>query len=945
MTSQEIRSAFLDFFREKEHQIVPSAPMVLKNDPTLMFTNAGMNQFKDFFLGTRKPTSTRIADTQKCLRVTGKHNDLEEVGHDTYHHTMFEMLGNWSFGDYFKEEAIGWAWEFLTKKMKLDPGRIYATIFKGDPSDGVERDEEAFRFWEKYLPGDRILDGSKKDNFWEMGETGPCGPCSEIHLDMRPEEERKKKPGAELVNRGDPLVIEIWNLVFIQFNRRKSGELENLPARHVDTGMGFERLCMALQQKTSSYDTDLFRPIIAGIERRTGIAYGQNSPGEGGGSGGPGEEGGSGGPGASDTAGTNGSAGAGEPPGAEGHASGSGAAGEEGGSGAAGASDTAAGATAHSDVAMRVVADHLRAIAFSIADGQLPSNNKAGYVIRRILRRAVRYGYTYLGQKEPFIHELVPDLVEIMGGTFPELDSQKELIQSVIREEEQSFLVTLENGIRMLDQLVEKAKKEKYRVIPGRDAFVLYDTYGFPLDLTELILAEEGLEVDRGEFQLEMEAQKTRSKKAAESESGDWTVLADDDTEEFVGYDWLSAEVQITRFRKVSAKGKDLYHLVFNITPFYAESGGQIGDRGYIENDNERVEIIDTLKENELIIHVAKKLPSDPTAAFNAQVNEGRRVRTANNHTATHLMHHALREVLGNHVEQKGSLVDPDYLRFDFSHFQKVTDEELREVEHRVNQMIRANTTVKEQRAVPMSKAQEMGAIALFGEKYGDTVRVIQFGDSVELCGGTHVKATGQIGLFKIFRESSIAAGVRRIEALTGEGAERYVDEHLDIVKQIAETFEKQKDLVRAVRSTVEENSKLSKQVDRFQQNMIAIQAKNLQDQLEKAGDAVVLVTLVELDEPGQLRDLSFRLRSQYRKGCLALGAEIGGKAHLAIAFGEEAMQQFDLNASVIVREAAKAIRGGGGGQPFFATAGGKNPEGLQKALDVARKLILEKVG
>ncbi len=893
MTSKEIRTAFLDFFREKEHQIVPSAPMVLRNDPTLMFTNAGMNQFKDFFLGTKKPKNPRVADSQKCLRVTGKHNDLEEVGHDTYHHTMFEMLGNWSFGDYFKKEAIGWAWEFLTGKMKLDPERIYATIFEGNPSEKVERDEEAFQIWRKFLPAERILDGSKKDNFWEMGETGPCGPCSEIHLDMRPDKERKKKSGAELVNRDHPLVIEIWNLVFIQFNRKKGGALENLPARHVDTGMGFERLCMAIQQKHSSYDTDLFQPIIGELSKRTGIAYGAG-----------------GGPNA-----------------------------------ARNSSRVNSPDSSQTDIAMRVVADHLRAIAFSIADGQLPSNNKAGYVIRRILRRAVRYGYTYLGQKTPFINELVPTLVEIMGENFPETGSQQELIQRVIREEEQSFLATLENGIRMLEQLVEKAKTGKYRVIPGRDAFILYDTYGFPLDLTELILGEEGLEVDRGEFQLEMEAQKTRSKKAAESESGDWTVLADDDHEEFVGYDWLSAEVQITRFRKVSTRKKEQYHLVFNITPFYAESGGQTGDRGYIENGNERVEIIDTRKENELIIHVAKKLPADPTVPFTAKVNEGRRVRTANNHTATHLMHHALREVLGSHVEQKGSLVDPDYFRFDFSHFRKVTDEEIRQVEHRVNQMIRANSKVEELRSVPISKAEEMGAIALFGEKYGDTVRVIQFGDSVELCGGTHVEATGQIGIFRILRESSIASGVRRIEAVTGEAAEQYIDDHIDVVRQIAATFEKQKDLVKAVKATVEEHSKLSRQVEKFQREMLGVLATNLEKEMEKVGDLFLITSTVELDDPGHLRDLAFQVRSRHKEACLALGAEIGGKAHLAIMLGDHVVKSYNLDASRLIREAAKEIQGGGGGQPFFATAGGKNPAGLKKALKVVRKKIVEKAG
>ncbi|MEN8230172.1 MAG: alanine--tRNA ligase [Bacteroidota bacterium] len=876
MTSQAIRDSFLEFFKEKTHKIVPSAPMVLKNDPTLMFTNAGMNQFKDYFLGNRKPAHRRVADTQKCLRVAGKHNDLEEVGHDTYHHTMFEMLGNWSFGDYFKKEAISWAWEFLTGRMKLDPDRIYVTIFEGDSKDGIERDQEACNHWKEFVKEAQILNGSKKDNFWEMGDTGPCGPCSEIHIDLRDEEERNKVPGAELVNRDHPLVIEIWNLVFIQFNRKVNGDLENLPEKHVDTGMGFERLCMALQHKKSNYDTDLFQPIIQEIAKLSGVQYGSN---------------------------------------------------------------------AASDVAMRVVADHLRAISFSIADGQLPSNNKAGYVIRRILRRAVRYGFTYLNQKEPFIHTLVPTLVETMGGTFPELEAQQALIQRVIREEEQSFLSTLDTGMRLLDQLVEKAREEKSKVIHGKEAFILYDTFGFPLDLTELILGEEGMTVNHDEFQKEMEAQKNRSKQAAETESGDWTIVLPDDVEEFVGFEWLSTEVSITRYRKIVAKKKELYHLVFNITPFYAESGGQIGDRGILENEQEKVEIIDTKKENELIIHVAKKLPADPAATFQARVNEGRRIATTNNHTATHLMHHALREVLGAHVEQKGSLVDPDYLRFDFSHFQKVSDEELREVEQKVNRLIRLNSKVEEHRSLPMKKAEEMGAIALFGEKYGDAVRVIKFGDSVELCGGTHVEATGQIGIFRIFRESSIAAGIRRIEAFTGEVAERYIDEHMDMVRQIAGTFEKQKDLVKAVKGMADENSKLAKQVEQFQKNVLGVIAKTLEDKMEKIGDAALVTSKVELDNPAQLRDLAFQIRSRYPKVCLILGAEVDGKAHLAIMLSEEVQKNYELNASNMIREISGEIQGGGGGQPFFATAGGKNPAGIDAALEKAKKIVVDAVG
>jgi alanyl-tRNA synthetase len=875
MTSQEIRRSFLDFFRDKQHHVIPSAPMVLKDDPTLMFTNAGMNQFKDYFLGTRKPDQLRVTDSQKCLRVTGKHNDLEEVGHDTYHHTMFEMLGNWSFGNYFKKEAIGWAWEFLTEKMKLEKDRLYVSVFEGDSQEGVERDQESYDHWKEFLPPYRILDGSKKDNFWEMGETGPCGPCSEIHLDLRDKKERNRVPGVDLVNKNHPLVIEIWNLVFIQFNRKASGELENLPAKHVDTGMGFERLCMAMQQKTSSYDTDLFQPIIGEIARSTGIPYGSDHS---------------------------------------------------------------------SDVAMRVVADHLRAIAFSIADGQIPSNNKAGYVIRRILRRAVRYGFTYLNRKEPFMHNLVPVLVEIMGKAYPELEAQQDLIRRVIREEEQSFLSTLETGMGLLDRLVEKAKQDQATTIRGKEAFVLYDTYGFPLDLTELIVAEEGMTVNREEFQEEMNAQKNRSKKAAETESGDWTVLLPDKTEEFVGYDWVTTDVKITRYRKVVANKRTLYHLVFNLTPFYAESGGQIGDRGTIKNEKEEVEIIDTRKENELIIHVTKKLPEDLNASFKAKVDMDRRLRTANNHTATHLLHHALREVLGEHVEQKGSLVDPDYLRFDFSHFQKVTDEEFRKVEHMVNRMIRANTPIEEHRSLPMTRAKEMGAIALFGEKYGDAVRVIKFGDSVELCGGTHVKATGQIGIFRILRESSIAAGIRRIEAITGEAAERYIDEHMDIVNQIAHNFENQKDLVKAVRSVLDEHSALARQVSKFQQNMLGIIAKSLENKLERIGDISLACSRVELDNPALLRDLAFQIRSRFPNICLILGSEIEGKAHLAIMLSDVAIKNHGISASTMVREAAREIQGGGGGQPFFATAGGKDPKGIDAALAKAKNMLKESV-
>jgi alanyl-tRNA synthetase len=874
MTSNEIRKAFLDFFEEKDHRIVPSAPMVLKNDPTLMFTNAGMNQFKDFFLGNSEPSAQRIADTQKCLRVTGKHNDLSEVGHDTFHHTMFEMLGNWSFGDYFKKEAIGWAWEFLTGRMKIDPGRLYATVFEGDKKDGTSRDQEAYDLWSTFLPARSIMEGSRKDNFWEMGESGPCGPCSEIHLDLRGDSERKKVDGAGLVNSGHPLVIEIWNLVFIQFNRKTDGNLEPLPQKHVDTGMGFERLCMALQGKTSSYDTDLFQPIIREIGRISGISYGAN----------------------------------------------------------------------HStEVAMRVVADHLRAVSFSIADGQLPSNNKAGYVIRRILRRAVRYGFTYLDRKEPFIHQLVPVLIGTMGDTFPELKSQSDLIMQVIREEEQSFLMTLETGMRLLDQLVEKARREKSDTVSGREAFTLYDTFGFPLDLTELILAENGMKVNREEFNTEMESQQKRSRNAAETESGDWVRLtADDDVEEFVGYDRLATEVKIARYRKVQSRKSTLYHLVFNLTPFYGESGGQAGDQGYIESGSEKVEILDTIKENDLIIHIAGELPSDPKATFLAVVDGERRIRTACAHTATHLLHHALREVLGSHVEQKGSLVEPDYLRFDFSHYQKLTDEEIREVEHRVNRMIRKNSLREEHRSLPMGKAREMGAMALFGEKYGDAVRVIRFGETTELCGGTHVEATGQIGILKILRESSIAAGIRRIEALTGETAESYIDENLEKMKQIAGNFDKQQDPVKAVSELVEMNSKLTGQVERFRKNMLSVVAGNLEGKMEKVGDTALFASRIEVDEAGQLKDLAFQFRSKYPNLCMVLGAEVDGKAHLAVMLSDTIVKDYKLNASQIIREVSGEIQGGGGGQPFFATAGGKKPEGLDTAIQRARKIFAE---
>jgi len=875
MKSKEIRSAFLNFFRERGHKIVPSAPMVIKNDPTLMFTNAGMNQFKDYFLGNREPSERRVADTQKCLRVTGKHNDLEEVGHDTYHHTMFEMLGNWSFGDYFKEEAIDWAWEFLTGTLGLDTGRFYVTVFEGDKSDHLVRDDDAAKHWSKHLPEERILNGSKQDNFWEMGPTGPCGPCSEIHIDLRNDKEREATPGKVLVNRDHPLVIEIWNLVFIQFNRMKDGSLRHLPEKHVDTGMGFERLCMAMQAKESNYDTDLFTPLISRIASLAGTKY---------------------------------------------------------------------GADPKKDIAMRVIADHLRAIAFAIAEGQLPSNNKAGYVIRRILRRAIRYAYTYLEQGQPFIYKVVPALTEVLGDYFEELKSQQSLIEKVIHEEEQSFLNTLENGIKRLNQMQEDLRGKKEDRLDGKLAFELYDTYGFPLDLTELILREQGLEVDREGFKREMEMQKQRSKKAAAAEKSDWTVLLEDDTEEFTGYDSTVNQVRITRYREVKAKDRTLYHLVFNITPFYPEGGGQVGDRGLIENEQEQIPVTDTRKENDVIIHVTNKLPENPAAAFTARVNESDRRQTAANHTATHLVHHALRQVLGKHVEQKGSLVEPRLLRFDFSHFQKVSDEEIREIEKSVNRMIRDDLPLEEKRAVPMPRAKEMGAISLFGEKYGDLVRVIRFGDSVELCGGIHVRATGRLGFFKIIKESSIAAGIRRIEAVTGVEAEKYIYTQLDTLSGVAGLLEKPGNIVDGVQKIISEHAELSRELTGFRQESLNRAISELIEKKEEVGGVNFISGILPSADAGMLRDAAFRLRSEVENLFLVLGSNTNGKALLVVMISDKLVSE-QLNASVMIREIAKEIRGGGGGQPFFATAGGSNPEGLGAALDKARKMLETALG
>lgn len=871
LNSKEIRKKFLDFFAEKEHQIVPSAPMVVKDDPTLMFTNAGMNQFKDLFLGNEPVKWSRIADTQKCLRVSGKHNDLEEVGLDTYHHTMFEMLGNWSFGDYFKKEAIEWAWELLVERYGISPDRLYATIFEGDDAENLERDDESAALWAKFLPADRILNGSKKDNFWEMGDSGPCGPCSEIHVDIRDEEERQKISGRDLVNQGHPQVIEIWNLVFIQFNRKANGALEELPAKHVDTGMGFERLCMVIQGKKSNYDTDVFQNIISKIGSLSGKTY---------------------------------------------------------------------GADEKSDIAMRVVADHLRAVSFAIADGQLPSNNKAGYVIRRILRRAVRYGYTFLGFREPFIFKLVDALKDTMGELFPELGAQQVLIEKVIHEEEESFLRTLETGIRLLEQLTEKAKASGSTEISGKDAFTLYDTFGFPLDLTQLIARENNLGVDVAGFETEMQAQKERSRNAAQQETDDWVELKKIEQVEFVGYTYLETDTQIARYRKVTQKGKTFYQVVLDRTPFYAESGGQVGDSGFLELNGERFQVIDTQKENNLIVHILNSLPGDTGATFRAVVNKEARLSTANNHTATHLLDHALREVLGKHVEQKGSLVHPDYLRFDFSHFGKMTHEELMAVQNMVNQMIWQNLTQEEIAGISFDLAREMGAIALFGEKYGDTVRVIRFGDSIELCGGTHVRSTGQIGQFIILSESAISAGVRRIEAITGNKADEYIREKLEELAETRALFGQTSNLRKSVEELMEENNRLRKQIDEYERKAASGIKEELKRNIQKIGDVNVIVGQPLLNSAQAVKDLAFQLKNEVPNLFLVLGVAIDGKPSLTVMISENLVKDFGLDAGKIVREAAKEMKGGGGGQPFYATAGGKDVSGLQAAIEKAKSFV-----
>jgi alanyl-tRNA synthetase len=864
LTAKEIRKSFTDFFASKEHVIVPSAPMVVKNDPTLMFTNAGMNQFKDIFLGNTPRKYPRVADSQKCLRVSGKHNDLEEVGLDTYHHTMFEMLGNWSFGDYFKEEAITWAWEYLVDVLKIDPNRLYATVFEGSDEDGLSRDDEAATFWAKFLPKDRIIDGSKKDNFWEMGDTGPCGPCSEIHIDLRDDDERAKVPGVELVNKDHPQVIEIWNNVFMQFNRKADGSLEALPAKHVDTGMGFERLCMAIQGKKSNYDTDVFQPIIKEIGRICGCAYGDSAEG---------------------------------------------------------------------DIAMRVVADHIRTIAFSITDGQLPSNAKAGYVIRRILRRAVRYGYTFLNQRNAFMYKLIPALIDSMGDAYPELEAQKTLVEKVIKEEEESFLRTLETGIRLLDKIMEDTKAAGKSEISGKDGFTLYDTFGFPLDLTELILRENNLTLNIAEFDAAMAAQKERARNAAAVETGDWVVLKEGEPQ-FIGYDFLESDVEILRYRKVKQKNQELYQVVLDKSPFYAEMGGQMGDSGYLEANGVRYEILDTKKENNLSIHLMKSLPGDVSSTFYAVVDKDKRIQTACNHTATHILDYALRSVLGTHVEQKGSMVSSMVLRFDFSHFQKVTDDELREVERLANAMVRKNIPLTEYREIPIEEAKSMGAMALFGEKYGDTVRVIQYGPSMELCGGTHVQATGEIGSIRILSESSVAAGIRRIEAVSAAKADEILYMKEDLLKDMKNFFNNTPNLLQSVKKTIEENVDLKKQVEQYYQEKI-ISMRDLLISQAKIVNGVKLIVIKGEFSADMVKSVAFQIKNVTTESLAVLGATYSQdkKPSLTVLLSDDLVAK-GMNATQIVRDAAKEIQGGGGGQPFFAQAGGKNYDGLNVALD-----------
>ena len=863
MTANEIRESFKKFFESKGHLIVPSAPMVIKDDPTLMFTNAGMNQFKDIILGNATPKSRRQADTQKCLRVSGKHNDLEEVGHDTYHHTMFEMLGNWSFGDYFKKEAISWAWEYLVDVLKLDPKDLYATVFEGSKEEGLERDEEAAKIWEQYLPKDHIINGNKHDNFWEMGDTGPCGPCSEIHIDSRSEEEKRKVPGAQMVNKDHPQVIEIWNLVFMQYNRKADHSLEPLPAKVIDTGMGFERLVRTMQDKTSNYDTDVFQPLIRVMAEKAGTHYGENE---------------------------------------------------------------------EKDIAMRVIVDHLRAIAFSIADGQLPSNAKAGYVIRRILRRAVRYGYTFLGQKQAFMYSLVPCLVEEMGAAFPEIAAQKELIMKVMKEEEDSFLRTLETGIRLLDKQVEETKAAGSNMLSGERAFTLFDTYGFPLDLTQLICREKGLAVDEEGFRTEMEKQKARARNAAQVEMGDWHILREGESR-FVGYDFTEYTCHILKYREVKQKKGMVYEAILDETPFYGEMGGEVGDSGELVNGEETIQVLDTKKENGVSVHILNKIPQNPDSEFMACVDVDRRRAIEANHTCTHLLDEALRTVLGAHVEQKGSLVSAEGLRFDFSHFEKVSAEQLREVEHLVNEKIRENLPLQEYRDTPIEEAKKLGAIALFGEKYGDRVRVVQFGTSVEFCGGCHASSTGCLGMMRIVSESSVAAGVRRIEAITGKAVEDLLDRLQDSMTDLRALFNNAPDLMSTVKKAINDNAELKKQVDSFKAEAALKYKENLIAKAREVNGVRVISGVLPI-EAQTAKDMAFQLRGAFTEQTLVvIGGFSEGKPSLTVSLSEDLTKE-GKNAGQMVREAGRLIQGGGGGQPHFAQAGGKNVDGLKAAVD-----------
>lgn len=873
MQSREIRSKFIEFFESKKHKFVPSAPMVLKNDPTLMFTNAGMNQFKDLFLGNGKADYSRAVNSQKCLRVSGKHNDLEEVGIDTYHHTMFEMLGNWSFGDYFKKEAINWAWELLTEVYGLPKDRLYVTVFEGDKEDGLAFDQEAFDYWKDLIDEPRILNGDKKDNFWEMGDTGPCGPCSEVHIDLRSDEDIAEIPGKDLVNQDHPQVIEIWNLVFMQFDRKATGHLDNLPAQHIDTGMGFERLAMAMQGKLSNYDTDIFTPLIDSIASRAGVKYGEKE---------------------------------------------------------------------ETDIALRVVVDHIRAIAFAIADDQLPSNNKAGYVIRRILRRAVRYGYTFLNLKEPFLYTLIPILADQYKGFFNELESQKDLISKVIKEEESSFLRTLENGLKRLDQIREKLQKTEETIIDGQAVFELYDTFGFPVDLTALIARENGLSIDESGFHSAMEEQKQRSKADAVSQKGDWTIVNEDSTVEFVGYDQTESDTRIIKYREIKEAKRTVFQVVLETTPFYGESGGQVGDTGTLSNNDESIRVLDTQKENDLIVHFTDKIPVNPEATFKASINSKRRTLIKGNHSATHLLHAALRDTLGTHVQQKGSLVSDKILRFDFSHFSKVETEQLEEIERIVNDHIRQNIQLNERRSVPIDEAKSLGAMALFGEKYGDFVRVITFDSdySVELCGGTHVNATGDIGMFKIVSESAVAAGVRRIEAYTGPKAFDHVQTQEKSLREVKDLLKNPKDLSKAINTLLEEQKKLTKEIEQLHTQKSGQVKENLKSAVKAIGGMNTIISKVELPSADALKKLSFELKNEQKDLFAVLAADIAGKPQVAVVISEELVSSKSLNAGQIVRELAKEIKGGGGGQPFFATAGGKDITGLEsvvaKAIEMA---------